>query len=162
MPRLTHFDAEGKAAMVDVSAKAETERSATAKGSVLMQPATLARTLRISPGLTRATIRLGLPVQPLMVVPRSGWMRRANICKRFLLFRLNIGAVPFVRTVPTQTELIGALVPALLDKTMPSNTASLTQAPSKSGRRTEVPSTRLILFQTIPGIISRRSLTGLL
>jgi cyclic pyranopterin phosphate synthase len=42
MPRLTHFDAEGKAAMVDVSAKAETERSATARGSVLMQPATLA------------------------------------------------------------------------------------------------------------------------
>ena len=32
MPRLTHFDAEGKAAMVDVSDKAETERSATAKG----------------------------------------------------------------------------------------------------------------------------------
>ena len=42
MPRLTHFDAEGKAAMVDVSAKDETERSATAKGSVVMQPATLA------------------------------------------------------------------------------------------------------------------------
>ena len=42
MPRLTHFDAEGKAAMVDVSDKAETERSATARGSVLMQPATLA------------------------------------------------------------------------------------------------------------------------
>jgi len=39
--RLTHFDAEGKAAMVDVSAKAETERVATARGSVLMQPATL-------------------------------------------------------------------------------------------------------------------------
>jgi cyclic pyranopterin phosphate synthase len=42
MPRLTHLDAEGRAAMVDVSEKAETERSATAKGSVLMQPATLA------------------------------------------------------------------------------------------------------------------------
>ena len=42
MPRLTHFDAEGKAAMVDVSDKAETERVATARGSVLMQPATLA------------------------------------------------------------------------------------------------------------------------
>jgi cyclic pyranopterin phosphate synthase len=40
--RLTHFDAEGKAAMVDVSAKAETERAATARGSVVMQPATLA------------------------------------------------------------------------------------------------------------------------
>ena len=42
MPRLTHFDAEGKAAMVDVSDKVETERSATAKGSVLMKPETLA------------------------------------------------------------------------------------------------------------------------
>jgi cyclic pyranopterin monophosphate synthase len=39
--RLTHFDAEGKAAMVDVSAKAETERVATARGSVVMQPLTL-------------------------------------------------------------------------------------------------------------------------
>jgi len=42
MARLTHFDAEGKAAMVDVSAKDETERIATAKGSVIMQPETLA------------------------------------------------------------------------------------------------------------------------
>jgi cyclic pyranopterin monophosphate synthase len=42
MARLTHFDAQGKAAMVDVSAKAETERVATAKGSVIMQPETLA------------------------------------------------------------------------------------------------------------------------
>jgi cyclic pyranopterin phosphate synthase len=39
--RLTHFDVEGNAAMVDVSAKAETERVATARGSVVMQPATL-------------------------------------------------------------------------------------------------------------------------
>jgi len=42
MARLTHFDAEGKAAMVDVSDKAESERSATATGSVIMQPETLA------------------------------------------------------------------------------------------------------------------------
>jgi len=42
MSKLTHFDDQGKAAMVDVSAKAETARSATAKGSVLMRPATLA------------------------------------------------------------------------------------------------------------------------
>jgi len=42
MARLTHFDAEGKAAMVDVSAKDETERIATAKGSVIMQGETLA------------------------------------------------------------------------------------------------------------------------
>jgi cyclic pyranopterin phosphate synthase len=42
MTGFTHFDKEGKARMVDVSDKAETERTATAKGSVIMQPATLA------------------------------------------------------------------------------------------------------------------------
>ena len=42
MAEFTHFDEEGKARMVDVSDKAKTERIATAKGSVIMQPATLA------------------------------------------------------------------------------------------------------------------------
>ena len=42
MTGLTHFDADGKAAMVDVSEKGVTDRNATAKGSVLMQPETLA------------------------------------------------------------------------------------------------------------------------
>ena len=41
MGKLTHFDDEGKAVMVDVGAKDVTERSATAAGSVIMQPATL-------------------------------------------------------------------------------------------------------------------------
>ncbi|MEX2632315.1 MAG: cyclic pyranopterin monophosphate synthase MoaC [Tistlia sp.] len=42
MAGFTHFDAEGKAVMVDVSAKAESERSATARGEIVMQPETLA------------------------------------------------------------------------------------------------------------------------
>jgi cyclic pyranopterin phosphate synthase len=42
MTRLTHFDAEGNARMVDVSDKAETERTAIAKGAVIMAPETLA------------------------------------------------------------------------------------------------------------------------
>jgi cyclic pyranopterin phosphate synthase len=42
MARLTHFDKEGKAAMVDVGAKPETERVAVARGRVTMQPETLA------------------------------------------------------------------------------------------------------------------------
>ena len=41
MADFTHFDSEGNAVMVDVGAKAETTRSATAKGTVLMQPETL-------------------------------------------------------------------------------------------------------------------------
>ncbi len=39
---LTHVDGSGKARMVDVSAKAATERVAIAAGSVTMQPETLA------------------------------------------------------------------------------------------------------------------------
>ncbi len=42
VPKLTHFDAAGKAAMVDVGAKAETAREATARCRVMMQPSTLA------------------------------------------------------------------------------------------------------------------------
>jgi cyclic pyranopterin phosphate synthase len=43
---LTHFDAEGRARMVDVSAKPETARLARARGEVVMQPATLERIQR--------------------------------------------------------------------------------------------------------------------
>lgn len=39
---LTHFDAQGQAHMVDVSAKAETHRVARAAGTIRMQPATFA------------------------------------------------------------------------------------------------------------------------
>ena len=45
MTGLSHFDDQGNARMVDVSAKDATERTATARGSVLMQPATVARIL---------------------------------------------------------------------------------------------------------------------
>ena len=41
MSRLTHFDETGGAVMVDVSGKDETERIATAGGTILMQKATL-------------------------------------------------------------------------------------------------------------------------
>lgn len=42
MARFTHFDSEGRARMVDVSAKSETARVAVARGSVVMKPATVA------------------------------------------------------------------------------------------------------------------------
>jgi cyclic pyranopterin monophosphate synthase len=40
MSGFTHFDADGNAVMVDVGGKAETERTATAAGTILMQPET--------------------------------------------------------------------------------------------------------------------------
>ena len=39
--KLSHFDKAGNARMVDVGAKAETERVAIARASVVMQAATL-------------------------------------------------------------------------------------------------------------------------
>jgi cyclic pyranopterin monophosphate synthase len=39
---LTHFDAAGRARMVDVTAKSDTDREAIAKGEVVMRPETLA------------------------------------------------------------------------------------------------------------------------
>jgi cyclic pyranopterin phosphate synthase len=42
MAKLTHFDAEGRAHMVDVSEKAVTSRTAIAEGAVIMAPETLA------------------------------------------------------------------------------------------------------------------------
>ncbi|MFN7848468.1 MAG: cyclic pyranopterin monophosphate synthase MoaC [Burkholderiales bacterium] len=41
-PALSHFDAQGQAHMVDVSAKVETHRIAVAQGRLVMQNATLA------------------------------------------------------------------------------------------------------------------------
>ncbi|HEX3864078.1 MAG TPA: cyclic pyranopterin monophosphate synthase MoaC [Stellaceae bacterium] len=43
MPDLTHIDSEGRARMVDVADKAETDRIASAGARVVMQPETLAR-----------------------------------------------------------------------------------------------------------------------
>ncbi|MBL6933038.1 MAG: cyclic pyranopterin monophosphate synthase MoaC [Rhodospirillales bacterium] len=42
MADLTHIDENGNAVMVDVSDKSETERTATARGSIEMQPETMA------------------------------------------------------------------------------------------------------------------------
>ncbi len=41
MSELTHFDADGRARMVDVTGKGETVREATARGIVRMKPSTL-------------------------------------------------------------------------------------------------------------------------
>lgn len=45
MAEFTHFDEEGKSRMVDITAKQPTERTATAKGAILMEKSTLKRIL---------------------------------------------------------------------------------------------------------------------
>lgn len=46
MNKLTHFDARGRAQMVDIAAKGETARVARASGRIHMRPATLRQILR--------------------------------------------------------------------------------------------------------------------
>ncbi|HJT18871.1 MAG TPA: cyclic pyranopterin monophosphate synthase MoaC [Nitrospira sp.] len=46
MAEFTHFNESGRARMVDVSAKAQTERVATAQATVLLQPETLEKIQR--------------------------------------------------------------------------------------------------------------------
>ena len=60
MKDLTHFDDEGKAIMVDVGDKANTQRIAVARGVMNMQPETLARILdnRVKKGDVFAVARL--------------------------------------------------------------------------------------------------------
>jgi cyclic pyranopterin phosphate synthase len=58
--KLTHFDDEGRARMVDVTAKAPTAREAVASGTVTMKPETLRliRDRRISKGDVLAVARV--------------------------------------------------------------------------------------------------------
>ena len=58
--KFTHFDAEGKAIMVDVGEKTPTRRTAVARGEVRMQEATLGRILdrRVEKGDVFAVARI--------------------------------------------------------------------------------------------------------
>ena len=69
-PRLTHLASDGRAAMVDVSAKPATLREATAEGSVTMKAATLTliRAGNIKKGDVVATARIA----GIMAAKRTG------------------------------------------------------------------------------------------
>ena len=70
--KLTHFDADGQAVMVDVGGKAATRRRAVARGAVTMQPATLQRILdrSVEKGDVFAVARLA----GIMAAKRTGEM----------------------------------------------------------------------------------------
>ena len=65
----THFDAEGRAVMVDVSDKDETERTATATGSVFMASETLA--LILSGGVKKGDVLSVARLAGIMAAKRT-------------------------------------------------------------------------------------------
>ncbi|MCC7371314.1 MAG: cyclic pyranopterin monophosphate synthase MoaC [Chloroflexi bacterium] len=69
MTDLTHLDETGRARMVDVSAKGETIRIATARGRVLMRPETLA--LIRSGGVTKGDVLAIAQVAGVMGAKRT-------------------------------------------------------------------------------------------
>ncbi len=70
MSRLTHIDEQGRARMVDVGAKADTERVAIARGEVRMQPETLA--LIQSGGVAKGDVLGVARVAGIMAAKRTG------------------------------------------------------------------------------------------
>jgi cyclic pyranopterin phosphate synthase len=66
---LTHLDAEGRARMVDVSAKPATAREATAEGLVRMSVAT--RDLALSGGAKKGDVRAVAEVAGIMAAKRT-------------------------------------------------------------------------------------------
>ncbi len=89
-PRLTHFDAEGRAAMVDVGGKAETERTATARGCVTMAAETLAmiREGRAGKGDVLAVARLA----GIMAAKRTADL--IPLCHPLMLSRVAVDLAP--------------------------------------------------------------------
>ena len=66
---LTHIDADGRARMVDVSAKAVTAREARAEGRIIMEPATLA--LALSGAAKKGDVRAVAEIAGVMGAKRT-------------------------------------------------------------------------------------------
>ncbi len=88
--RLTHFDEAGRAAMVDVSAKPVAERIATARGRIVMAPATLAR---IREGTMGKGDVLGVArIAGIMAAKRTGEL--IPLCHPLMLSKVAVDLTP--------------------------------------------------------------------
>ena len=70
MPKLSHIDEQGRARMVDVGGKPETERVAVARGEIRMKPETLA--LIQSGGVPKGDVLGVARVAGIMAAKRTG------------------------------------------------------------------------------------------
>jgi cyclic pyranopterin phosphate synthase len=86
MSELTHLDEHGQARMVDVGAKAETERAATAAGRVRMQPETL-RLLREG-NLPKGDVLGTARVAGIMAAKRTSEL--IPMCHQLLLTKVGV------------------------------------------------------------------------
>jgi cyclic pyranopterin phosphate synthase len=97
-PTLTHFDAAGRAAMVDVAGKEATARRAVATGRIVMEPATLAL---IRDGLAGKGDVLGVArIAGIMAAKRTAEL--IPLCHPLMLSKV---AVDFTLAPPDTVEI---------------------------------------------------------
>ncbi len=90
MSGLTHLDAEGRARMVDVSAKPATERQAVATGLVRMSPATLA--LALSGKGKKGDVRAVAEIAGVMAAKRTSDL--IPLCHPLALSKVEVTVAP--------------------------------------------------------------------
>lgn len=88
--RLTHLDESGRAKMVDVGHKADTERLAVARGSVTMQPETLQ--LIIEGNVKKGDVLTVAQLAGLMAAKRTGDL--IPLCHPLLLSHIHVTCTP--------------------------------------------------------------------
>ena len=88
--RLTHLDESGQAKMVDVGHKADTERVAVARGSVIMQPETLQ--LIIEGNLKKGDVLTVAQLAGVMAAKRTSDL--IPLCHPLLLSHIDVACVP--------------------------------------------------------------------
>ena len=104
--RFTHFDDQGRAAMVDVGAKPETARVAIARGRVVMAPATL---IRIQEGQVGKGDVLGVArLAGIMAAKRTSDL--IPLCHPLMLTRVAVeltAAPPDAVEIQAEVALVG-------------------------------------------------------
>ena len=90
MAKLSHLDESGRARMVDVTAKHDTAREATAAGSVRMQPATLA--LIQAGGVPKGDVIAVAQVAGVMAAKRTPEL--IPMCHHLLLSHVDVRITP--------------------------------------------------------------------
>jgi cyclic pyranopterin phosphate synthase len=89
-PQLTHLDASGQAQMVDVGAKADSTREAIARGTVLMEPATLA--LIMSGNAPKGDVLAAARIAGIMAAKRTSDL--IPLCHPLMLSKISVDITP--------------------------------------------------------------------
>ena len=88
--KLTHIDESGHARMVDVGSKPDTERIATARGAVLMQPETLQ--LIIEGNMKKGDVLTTAQLAGIMAAKRTGDL--IPLCHPLILSHIEVICTP--------------------------------------------------------------------